>query len=594
MKKMNIKKKISLVLALLMSVSILATGCKKTDEDTPGLTEASTAVSVSDEAVEETTTATITQMTTAETTESEKAEETEESEVTEESEEETSESETESETSASETSESVTETVSETTVSSVTTTVTTTSVTTSRDWNETEISEIMYTSNACYSRAVPKQGADVVKQYKKGVKVKVIAHTDTGYYKLEDGAFIYADYLTDTDPAAVTTTTAAEDFEEEVIYDDDYTEDQGGSENTGSTGSTSSSDSSSSASTGSESYKNRYGYKTLNAAQQEFYGNIVRAAYNLDSKVKVPDGLLADDIMKVYGMVFNQEPQLFWLSRTVPSGYGSVRMSYTVSSIEERDAMQKEIDKNANAVLAAANQYSSTFSKLKVFYDWIITNAEFSVSTEADTCAIYNGMTGGKELQCVGYAKTMMYLCDLAGIECMTITGRNTEGSSHAWNVVYCDNGYYNLDTAWGDPINSHNSKYVRYSFFLVPDAWIKNEHLNVNQVFKSNGTAIKYFDPPACTKSSCNYFKAYNKEYSDAESAAQGMYEELAAAVKAGKNVAHIRVTDYDTWETLFSSSYAKAFNSYAKKLGNVKGLSPQKTYNDGVLVVQYDIFYK
>ncbi|MBQ8827033.1 MAG: hypothetical protein IJ007_08070 [Oscillospiraceae bacterium] len=590
---MNIKKKISLVLALLMSVSMLATGCKKTDEDTPGLTEAATTVSSSaaEEVTEETEAATITQMTTSKAEESETTVVTEESEVSETEESEVPETE-ESETESSAAEESVSETsVTTTAATTVTTTVTTTAATTARDWNETEINEVMYTSNACYSRAVPKQGADVVKQYKKGVKVKVIAHTDTGYYKLEDGAFIYADYLTDTDPAAVTTTTAAEEFEEEVIYDDDYTEDQGSSENTGST---SGSSSSSAAVSGSQSYKNRYGYKTLNAAQQEFYGNIVQAAYNLDSKVKVPDGLLSDDIMKVYGMVFNQEPQLFWLSRTVPSGYGSVRMSYTVSSIEERDAMQKEIDKNANAVLAAANQYTSTFSKLKVFYDWIITNAEFSVSSEADTCAIYNGMTGGKELQCVGYAKTMMYLCDLAGIECMTITGRNTEGSSHAWNVVYCDNGYYNLDTAWGDPINSHNSKYVRYSFFLVPDAWIKNEHLNVNQVFKSNGTAIKYFDPPACTKTSCNYFKAYNKEYSDAESAAQGMYEELAAAVSAGKNVAHIRVTDYDTWETLFSSSYAKAFNSYAKKLGNVKGLSPQKTYNDGVLVVQYDIFYK
>ncbi|MBQ8781823.1 MAG: hypothetical protein IJZ72_09140 [Oscillospiraceae bacterium] len=583
---MNIKKKISLVLALLMSVSMLATGCKKTDEDTPGLTEATTTTAA---VTEETTAATITQMTTEATTAP--TETTTEETATEET--------TVSETTAPE----ETTTVEETTTTPAETTEATTT-TAAKDWNETVIDEVMYTSNNCYARVVPKYGADPVKQYLKGVKVKVVAHTDTGYYKLEDGSFIHADYLTENDPAATTTAattkvtadTAIEDGEE-VIYDDDYTGDDKAEDVKGDdkkeddkpqdTGSTSA------PAAGSTKFKNRYGYKTLTAAQQELYANIVKAAENLDPKAAVPEGILSNDVKKVYGMVFNQEPQLFWLSGTIPSGYTSLRMNYTVSSVEERDAIQKKIDKNANAVLAAANQYSSTFSKLKVFYDWIVTNSEFSVSNTAAACSIENGMTGGGELQCAGYAKTMMYLCDLAGIECMTITGRNDEGSSHAWNVVYCDNGYYNLDTAWGDPMNEHDSKYVRYNFFLVPDAWIVNDHLSINQVFMSDGTSIKYFDPPACTKSSCNYFKAYNKEYSTVESAAQAMYDELEAAIKAGRNVAHIRVTDASVWETLHSTEYAKKFQTFAKGKGNVSKLARQKRWSEGVLVVQYDIFY-
>lgn len=574
---MNVKKKISIALALLLSVSMLATGCKKTNEDTVGLTEAPVTESVT---AAETTT--ITEMTTTEATTAETTVTTEETTVP-------------------ETSET---TAPETTTEETTTTSETTTAVSENDWNETEKNAVMYTSENCYARKVPKYGAETVKQYLRGTKVTVVAHTDTGYYKLDDGSFIHEDYLTETDPATVTTTTAATtaattkkttvtEPEEDVIYDDDYTEEDEQAPVTTKIEEPDQGSTDTSVAPSNQKFKNRYGYKTLNAAQQQLYANIVAAAEKMDSKVIVPEGLMSDDIMKVYGMVFNQEPQLFWLSRTVPSGYGSIRISYTVNSIEERDAMQKEIDRNAKAVLAAANQYSSTFSKLKVFYDWIITNAEFSVSESTDTCAIYNGMTGGKNLQCVGYAKTMMYLCDLAGIECMTITGKNDEGSSHAWNVVYCDNGYYNLDTAWGDPMNDHNSKYVRYNFFLVPDSWIVNDHLSVNLVFRSNGSSIKYFDPPACTKSSCNYFKAYNKEFSTVESAAQAMYTELEEAIKAGRNVAHIRVTDSSIWDTLLSNEYAKAFQSYAKEKGNVAKLARQKRWSEGVMVVQYDIFY-
>lgn len=562
----NMKKKISFALAILLSVSVLATGCKKTEEEGSGLTEATTAAT--------TTLSELTQMTTEETTTAETTTETT--------------TETTEETTVETTSETTEETTVETSETSVSETSETSETTIEKTWSETEIDEIMYVSNPCHARKVPKYGAESVGQYKAGQKVRVIAHTDTGYYKLEDGSFIHADYLTEKDPSQTTTKatvkTTAEDFDdEEVIYDDDYTEEDE-NEDSGS------SDVQPSAPSGS--YTSRYGYKTLSNSEKQLYANIVKAAENMTKKVTVPDGLLSDDIMKVYGMVYNQEPQLFWLSRTVPSGYGSIRIDYTVDSIEERDALKSKIEKNAKAVVAAANQYSSTFSKLKVFYDWIVTNAEFSVTEGDDTCSISNGMTGGY-LQCAGYAKTLMYLCDLAGIECMVITGKNDQGSSHAWNVVYCDNGYYNIDPAWGDPTNDHNSKYVRYNFFLVPDAWIVNDHLSVNKVYKKNGSSIKYFEPPACTKSSANYFKAYNKEFDSVKSATQGMYDELKAAIKAGKNVAHIRVTDKDIWDTLLSNDYAKAFQKYAKEQGNVSKLSRQKTYADGVLVVQYDIFY-
>lgn len=568
---MNTKKKISLILAVLMSVSLLATGCKKTDEDTAGLPEATTTTSMPE--LTQMTTAAPETTTAAPETEATTVPETEETTVSES--EETTVSETE-ETTAAET----TTAASETTASETTTTAVTT---VKKEWNETEISEVMYTSQACYSRVKPVVGSDPVSQYKKGTKVNVVAATDTGYYKLADGSFIHSDYLVEEKPAVQTTTAAPDD--EEEIFDDD---------NTGEvTEKPDDTPTQKPVVTDTSDYKSGYAYKTLTSAQKELYDRIYKAISNFETKVTVPDGILTDDVIKVYGMIFNQEPQLFWMSITVPKGYGTLTIKYDMTA-DEAAAKQKQIDKNVNSILATAAKSKTTAGKLKVFYDWIVLNNTFSLSETSATSSIANGLTGSV-IQCAGYAKSMQYLCDKAGIESMVVVGRNRHGSSHAWNVIYVDDGYYILDTAWGDPEGAPGGgKYIRYSFFLVPDAWTKTTHYDVNKYFKPNGDTIKYFDPPACTKTTYNYYKIYGKLYSDLSSAEKGMYEAFDEAIKNGKFVAEIRVTDESVYNKLMSDDYAKKFQSYAKEKGSVSKLSRQKADNEGALIVQYNIVYK
>ena len=552
------KKKISLVLAFLMAATMLA-GCKKTDEDAAGLPEV-TSESIS-----------LTQMTTETTTEA--VEET--TETTEESTEETTEEVTEE---TSETTEETTTAASETTTAS-TTTATTVTTKAAAEWNETEISETLYIKTSCYSRKKAVVGSESVKKYSAGTKINVVAATDTGYYKLADGTFIHSDYVTDEKPAE--TTTAATTAKKDESNPDDN--------KTTTTVKINSSY--------NKDYTTRYPYKQLSSSEKQLYQNIVEAAYSFNTTVAVPDGLVYEDIFKVYCMVFNQEPQLFWLSSSVPRGYGSIELEYVFSADEVQD-IQDEIDSATKQVMAKVGGYSSTVSKLKVIYDWVITNNSFAESGGVNTLSVYNGLGGGSGgLQCQGYAKTVQYLCDVAGIECMVVNGNNAQGSTHAWNIVYCDNGYYILDATWGDPITTYGrSSYVRYLFFLANDDMIENTHLNVStMLIKSTGSRIKIYDPPACTKSACYYFKAYNKEYSTEKSAEEAMYAEIKAAVEAGKNVAHIKVTDHDLWETMRSNSYWKKYQDYAKSLdSDVKELKRQTSLTEDVLVVEFDIVYK
>lgn len=88
---------------------------------------------------------------------------------------------------------------------------TTTTVATTKpvpEWTETKASGTKYVNTDCYSRKKAVLGAETVKLYSVNDKVTVTAKTDTGYYKLDTGAYIHSDYLSDSKIAQTTTTTA--------------------------------------------------------------------------------------------------------------------------------------------------------------------------------------------------------------------------------------------------------------------------------------------------------------------------------------------------------------------------------------------------
>ena len=78
------------------------------------------------------------------------------------------------------------------------------------EWTETAASGVKYVNTSCYSRKKAVIGSEAVAQYNVNAKVKITAKTNTGYYKIDTGAFIHSDYLSDrkvTVQTTVTTTT---------------------------------------------------------------------------------------------------------------------------------------------------------------------------------------------------------------------------------------------------------------------------------------------------------------------------------------------------------------------------------------------------
>ena len=87
---------------------------------------------------------------------------------------------------------------------------TTTTVATTKptpEWTESKASGTKYVNTDCYSCKKAVLGAETVKLYSVNDKVTVTAKTDTGYYKLDTGAYIHSDYLSDSKIVIQTTTT---------------------------------------------------------------------------------------------------------------------------------------------------------------------------------------------------------------------------------------------------------------------------------------------------------------------------------------------------------------------------------------------------
>ena len=76
---------------------------------------------------------------------------------------------------------------------------TTTVATEPLEWGEEAFSATMYVNQSCYSRIKALMGSEAVKQYTYGEAVNVVAKTDTGYYKLNDGEYIHGDYLSESE-----------------------------------------------------------------------------------------------------------------------------------------------------------------------------------------------------------------------------------------------------------------------------------------------------------------------------------------------------------------------------------------------------------
>ena len=116
----------------------------------------------------------------------------------------------------------------------------------------------------------------------------------------------------------------------------------------------------------------------------------------------------------------------------------------------------------------------SNYGKEYVLYAWLTGNVTYDQThyekkgAPRTSYEPYGPLVQGKGV-CLGYAETFRLLMDMAGIECITVTGagfRNRE--NHAWNMVKLNGEWYCVDPTWDvNPGINQGGDYV-YSYFNV------------------------------------------------------------------------------------------------------------------------------
>lgn len=95
----------------------------------------------------------------------------------------------------------------------------------------------------------------------------------------------------------------------------------------------------------------------------------------------------------------------------------------------------------------------SQYEQIKYAYDYVILNCEYSYKYDG----AYNALIRGWAC-CNGYAGAFGEIMEELGIPC-----EYTTGEDHAWNTVYLDGYWYNIDTTWGD----EGGDSISYDYFL-------------------------------------------------------------------------------------------------------------------------------
>ena len=218
-------------------------------------------------------------------------------------------------------------------------------------------------------------------------------------------------------------------------------------------------------------YGSSYVYETLSDKEKRCYDEFAEGVENFETSIKLPEVLTPQEMRKIYVLVYNQEPQLFWLSSifVTPAGDTDLQsVSYRYTQ-EESQKMQEQINSAVSDIMSQFPENATDYEKIRTIHDWIIKKSKFEKDTYYGN-TVYGAVVDGKA-QCEGYANAFSYVCDIAGIQNVVVPGTNANGETHVWNKVLINGLWYNVDLTWDDPILKYDDPdFIRHDYMMVTD----------------------------------------------------------------------------------------------------------------------------
>lgn len=238
----------------------------------------------------------------------------------------------------------------------------------------------------------------------------------------------------------------------------------------------------------------------LTSDEQPLYDFLLYYAERHDSRMLYAPNFTLDQVTEAQEFMYRDNPQLFWDNDTlpsVPSGYSVDDHVFQLNFAYNRDQVisrQKEIDSKTKTILAGIHTGQSQFDTELYLRDCLMNDSTWDGKKEV--CSNIVDALIYKDSASFGYAKAMQYLLLKAGIPCIFFTGTTCGGSYHAWNIVYIDNAYYQLDVY--DPDSSDSP----YYYFNVTTQTVLNKGRKI-----ITEASYRKFTLPTCTATADNYY---------------------------------------------------------------------------------------
>ncbi|HFU4460426.1 TPA: transglutaminase domain-containing protein [Streptococcus suis] len=226
---------------------------------------------------------------------------------------------------------------------------------------------------------------------------------------------------------------------------------------------------------------------------------------------------------RVYFSVANDFPEYYWLTDAMVDGieFSDLSQPTYPANVEQVSSQLEEV---AQSILEQAPK-GSDYDMVKFFYETIIKQTTYDLEALSNDSLSWKeqGITSvllEKKSVCAGYSRTFQYLCQLAGIECIYVSGMaNSEQGGqigHAWNLVQIGGQYYGIDTTWGDPVfkevmGGQGQAEISYDYLCVTDEVLnrtRKADLDLlgywGQEFPFQSRPLVY---PSATDNSLNYY---------------------------------------------------------------------------------------
>lgn len=207
--------------------------------------------------------------------------------------------------------------------------------------------------------------------------------------------------------------------------------------------------------------------------------------------------ITTDDIIKIYGDLYQTSPEFFYLDKQIKYYFNDLGLihyvtrlyfSYTMNA-DERKAAVKRYDEEISYIVSQIDVGMTNVEKALWVHDYFAASYEYdNDETVYDAYGLFTERKGVCQAYSLAYAAVMREI----GIECYMVISPEM---NHSWNIVKLDDEWYHVDLVFDDPTPDRTGR-VLHDYFLLNDEEIKNAaNPHTGWISRFTSTSEKYKD---------------------------------------------------------------------------------------------------